>query len=80
MKISFRNNKKRIYLDYAASAPVLDVVVKNSVKLEKDFFGNPSSIHVDGVKSWKVLEEARTSIAKLIDAHSDEIIFMEKRS
>jgi cysteine desulfurase len=38
-------------------------------------FGNPSSLHVRGRRSRKVIKDARESIAKIIGANSDEIIF-----
>lgn len=37
--------------------------------------GNPASIHAEGLKSKKVVEEARAKIAGILFAHSDEIIF-----
>jgi cysteine desulfurase len=42
---------------------------------EKEFFANPSAIYTDGVKTRNVIEESREKIAKLINAHPDEIIF-----
>ena len=37
--------------------------------------GNPSSPHEEGRRARKVLEDARTSIARLIEVQSDDIIF-----
>ena len=70
-----KQSKKRIYLDYASGSPVLPAVLNVTKKLEMSFFGNPSSIHHDGVVSKKALEDTRTSVARLFDAHADEIIF-----
>ena len=68
-------NKKRIYFDYAASAPVLPAVLDSAKKFGAQFFANPSSIHRDGVVAKKALEEARQKISRFFDAHSDELIF-----
>jgi cysteine desulfurase len=66
---------KIIYLDYAAATPLHTKAVHAMHDYEKTHFGNPSSIHKSGLASKKVLEESRTKIAKLLRAHSDEIIF-----
>lgn len=52
---------KEIYLDYASSALSVSP--------------NPGAIHELGVKEKNKLENARAKIAKILDAHNDEIIF-----
>jgi cysteine desulfurase len=42
---------------------------------EREYFANPSAIFTDGVKVRSIIDDARNKIAKLINAHSDEIIF-----
>ncbi len=37
--------------------------------------GNPSSPHEEGRRAKKVLEDARTSIARLVEVQSDDVIF-----
>src|SRR3990167_10547575 len=37
--------------------------------------GNPSSQHKEGRKAKKMLEDARTSIARLVEVQSDDVIF-----
>ena len=37
--------------------------------------GNPSSPHEEGRKAKKMLEDARTSIARLLEVQSDDVIF-----
>jgi len=68
-------SKKGIYLDYAGATPVDKAVLKEMYKFDGKFFANPSSIHYLGVLAHNLLEESRSKIAKLINAHSDEIIF-----
>jgi cysteine desulfurase len=70
-----KNNKKQIYLDYAATTP-LDPRVFQKMKpyfLEK--FGNTMSLHLWGQEAKCALEEAREKVASLIKARPDEIIF-----
>lgn len=69
----FKN--KNIYLDHAGATQIDKKVLKKMSKYEKDFFANPSAIYSGGVKAREVIEESRSKIAKLINAHSDEIIF-----
>ena len=63
-----------IYLDNAASTPLL-LSVKEFIKNSFDIYGNPSSIHNEGIKAKNMLEEAREKIANCIHAEPDEIIF-----
>jgi len=66
---------KHIYLDYAATTPVHPEVVKAMSPYYSDLFGNPSAIHHLGQESRIALEQARSSVARLINARDDEIIF-----
>ena len=65
----------RIYLDHASATPVAKEVVDAMVPFFLDKFGNPSSLHQEGVEAKKALDESRASIAKILDIHADEIIF-----
>ncbi len=66
---------KRIYLDHAATTPVRPEVVKAMLPYFTDAFGNPSSIYSYGQEARGAVEEARTRVAELIGARSEEIIF-----
>jgi cysteine desulfurase len=66
---------KKIYLDHAGATPIDKDVLKKMALYEKEFFANPSAVHKEGVKVRNAIEEARAKIAKLMNAHSDEIIF-----
>lgn len=66
---------KKVYLDYASATPINREVIREMALYERKFFANPSAIHEEGVKVRDIIEEARGKIAKLINAHSDEIIF-----
>jgi cysteine desulfurase len=71
------SNVKRIFLDHAASTPEENRVLEVVRKIGADAYGNPSSIHKEGVLAKKILEGVRKSIADVLHAHSDEIIFTD---
>src|SRR4030042_1764293 len=66
---------RRIYLDHAATTPTHPEVVKAMLPFFSDAFGNPSSIYSYGQEAKGALEEARTKVAELIGARSEEIVF-----
>ncbi len=66
---------KRVYLDYAATTPAHPEVVTAMLPYLNDAFGNPSSIHSFGQEAKGAIEEARETIAALIGAKTDEIVF-----
>jgi len=66
---------RRIYLDHAATTPTRPEVVKAMLPYFTDAFGNPSSIYSYGREARGAVEEARTKVAELIGARSEEIIF-----
>lgn len=66
---------RRIYLDHAATTPTRPEVVKAMLPFFADAFGNPSSIYSYGQEAKGAVEDARTKVAELIGARSEEIIF-----
>lgn len=66
---------KSIYLDHAATTPVDPEVVKAMLPYFTEHFGNPSSLHSFGQEAKKAVEGARDSIASLIGAKAEEIVF-----
>ncbi|MDD4909278.1 MAG: cysteine desulfurase NifS [Candidatus Omnitrophica bacterium] len=66
---------KRIYFDYAATAPTDARVVEAMKPYFSDKFGNPSSIHSFGQEARKGMEEARETLAKFLGAKPEEIVF-----
>ncbi|WEG14089.1 cysteine desulfurase family protein [Pullulanibacillus sp. KACC 23026] len=65
----------RIYLDHSATTPMHPEVIQAMLPVMEHVFGNPSSIHAFGREASKLMEEARTAIAKSIQAKPKEIIF-----
>ncbi len=66
---------KRIYVDYAATTPTDPEVVNAMQPYFSDQFGNPSSVHSFGQESKAAIDDARETIATLLGAQSEEIIF-----
>ncbi|MGB9853540.1 MAG: cysteine desulfurase family protein [Candidatus Bathyarchaeales archaeon] len=68
------STSKKVYMDHIASKPVDSRVMDAILAFMREFYGNPSSIHSFGHEPKKALEEARTKIAKLINAERTESI------
>ncbi len=70
--------KKKIYFDNNATTPLHPEVAAAMLPYldpKKELYGNPSSVHMLGQETRKAVEEARASVAQLVGAHPDEIIF-----
>lgn len=66
-------SQKRIYLDYAATTPILDVA-KKAVLDGFEHWANPSSPHADGRSAKSILEDARKRFKAALDWNG-EVIF-----
>jgi len=65
-----------IYLDYQASTPVDPLVLDEMMPYFLSQYGNPhSSEHIFGWQAAEAVDKAKTKIAYLIGADSDEIVF-----
>lgn len=64
-----------VFLDHASTTPVRPQV-KELLATLWDQTGNPSSVHSAGQKSRAILEEARERLAKVVNCHSSEVIFL----
>lgn len=64
-----------VYLDHAATTPVHPNVVEAMRPYLSLEYGNPSSFHTIGMHAKNAVIEARKTIATLLGAHEDEVIF-----
>src|SRR5712671_767567 len=64
----------RIYLDWNATAP-LRREAREAMTAAMDLSGNPSSVHAEGRKARKVVEDARATIAGAVGALARNVIF-----
>jgi cysteine desulfurase len=70
----FRGSR-RVYLDYAAATPLDPRVARAMRPFERHVFGNPSSIHAEGIAARRALETQRARIARAMRVKPDEIVF-----
>ena len=64
-----------IYLDNAATTPLLKRAYEKMAPYHYEIFGNPSELYDYSSKSRKAVNEARVQVAKLIGADITEIYF-----
>lgn len=64
----------RIYLDHAATTPMVPVAIE-ALAAELGRVGNASSLHGSGRAARKVVEESREEIASCLGARPAEVIF-----
>lgn len=72
------DNKKHqagIYLDHASTTYVDPEVLSVMLPYFTDIYGNPESLHSAGKKAQMAVDNARETIAKILDCQSSEIIF-----
>jgi len=67
--------KSLIYLDHAATTPVDPRVFEAMRPFFAESYGNPSSFHQIGLQAKNAVASARETVAKLLNAHADEIVF-----
>lgn len=65
----------RAYLDWASTAPVDPEIQEEYSQVIRNIYGNPSSLHSEGKKAAKLLEEARSSLASCLGVNSEKLIF-----
>jgi cysteine desulfurase len=64
-----------VYMDYAATTPVDQRVIKAMQPYFNEKFGNTMSLHRQGREAKKALTESRETIAKLMNTKPDELFF-----
>ncbi|MFC4182816.1 cysteine desulfurase family protein [Saccharococcus thermophilus] len=64
-----------IYLDNSATTKPFPEVIDSFVTVATKYFGNPSSLHELGMKSERLLTQAREQIAAALEVKPSEIIF-----
>ena len=65
----------KIYADNAATTKMSRTAIDTMVKYMEDTYGNPSSLYMIGQEAKEALEEARETVAKVINAEPREILF-----
>ncbi len=65
---------ERIYLDWNATTP-LRPEAKAAMVAAWDISGNPSSVHTEGRKARRLVEDARAAIATAVSARPQDVVF-----
>ena len=65
----------KIYADNAATTKMSRTAIDTMVKYMEETYCNPSSLYMIGQEAKEALEEARETVAKVINAEPREIIF-----
>lgn len=65
----------KIYLDNAATTKLDEAVIEAMLPVMREEYGNPSSIHGAGRKVRSLIENARKTVAKLMNVTPAEIFF-----
>ena len=63
------------YLDNSATTKPCQEAVAAAVDAMTEHFGNPSSLHQNGMAAQQLLERARKTIADSLRAENSEIVF-----
>ena len=65
----------RIYADHASTTRISEHALQVMTACMRDFYGNPSSVHICGREAAAKLKQAREKIAACICAEPSEIYF-----
>lgn len=64
-----------VYLDHNATTPLNQQVVEAMMPYMGGIYGNPSSVHRYGRMARDALEQARSQVASLVGAQTNEVVF-----
>lgn len=67
--------KEILYFDNAATTPMKEQAIRKYASVAESYIGNPSALHQEGIKAKALLEELRTTSARLLDVPSESIFF-----
>lgn len=66
---------QRIYLDHASATPVLPEVMSAMMPYFTESFGNPGSIHSEGMIAKSAVLHARTTVARMLSVQPESVTF-----
>jgi cysteine desulfurase len=67
--------RRTVYMDHSASTPTDPRVVEAMMPYFTEVYGNASSIHSFGRKAEQAIEDARESVARVLNCQPSEIVF-----
>ena len=63
------------YFDHNATTPLSEEVLECLTRVQRECYGNPSSIHTAGQRARQAVEEARAQVARWLHAEPSEVVF-----
>lgn len=66
---------RRVYFDSAATTQIREEVIEKMTKTMREIYGNPSSTHSFGRSAKSIIEQARKTVANLLNVSASEIVF-----
>ncbi|MBR0692996.1 cysteine desulfurase family protein [Bradyrhizobium lablabi] len=66
---------ERVYLDWNATTP-LRPEAKAAMEAAWELSGNPSSVHSEGRRARRVVEDAREAVARAVGARPQDVVFL----
>ena len=66
---------KQVYMDHSATTATDPAVTEAMLPYFSEKYGNPSSLYTIGRQARRAIEESRQTVADLIGAKKEEIIF-----
>ena len=73
--MSAPNTDREVYLDNSATTRVCRAAADKVYAVMTENYGNPSSLHTRGFMAEQELADARASVAQLIGARPEDVIF-----
>lgn len=67
-------SRPRVYLDWNATTPLRDEA-REAMLAAMDAVGNPSSVHTEGRRARRLVEDARTTVAAAVGAEARQVVF-----
>jgi len=67
--------KRSVYLDHAATTPLHPRALEAMLPYLRDRFGNPSGAYALGRQAARAVDEARSSLARLLNCRPREVVF-----
>jgi cysteine desulfurase len=64
-----------IYFDNSATTQPWPSVLKTFTAVSEQYFGNPSSLHPEGARAQRLLDQARSQTADLLGVEKKEVVF-----
>ena len=65
----------KVYFDNAATTQIREEVLERIMQIMRDVSGNPSSTHAVGRSAKSIVENARKTVAKILNVSAGEIFF-----